>query len=59
VIHYLKERGVTFGVAQASIRIRRLLQIYGLLDQIGVERLYGTNQEAAEAHTRENEIPQA
>jgi len=50
---------VTFGVAQASIRIRRLLQIYGLLDQIGVEILYGTNQEAAEAHTRENEIPQA
>ena len=59
VIHYLKERGVTFSVAQASIRIRRLLQIYGLLDQIGVERLYDTNQEAAEAHSRENEIPQA
>ncbi len=40
---------VTFGVAQASMRIRRLLQIYGLLDQIGEERLYDTNQEAAHA----------
>ena len=59
VIHYLKERGVTFGVAQASIKIRRLLQTYGLLDQIGEERLYDTNQEAAEAHSREKDIPQA
>lgn len=59
VIGYLKERGVTFGVAQASTRIRGLLQIYGLLDQIGEERLYDTNQEAAEAHSRENDIPQA
>jgi hypothetical protein len=47
---------VTFGVAQASIRIRSLLQIYGLLDQIGEERLFDTNQEAAEAHSRENDI---
>ena len=49
VIRYLKERGVTFGVAQASMRIRRLLQIYGLLDQIGEEKLYDTNHEAAHA----------
>jgi high affinity sulfate transporter 1 len=57
VIRYLKERGVTFGVAQASMRIRRLLQIYGLLDQIGEERLYDTNLEAAEAHSRKNDLP--
>jgi SulP family sulfate permease len=58
VIHYLKERGVTFGVSRASARIRGLLQIYGLLDQIGEERLYNTNREAAEAHSRKNGISQ-
>ena len=58
VIRYLKERGVTFGVSRASVRIRGLLQIYGLLDQIGEERLYNTNREAAEAHSRKNGISQ-
>jgi sulfate permease, SulP family len=58
IIRYLKVRGVTFGVAQANMRVRRLLQIYGLLDHIGEERLYDTNYEAAKAHSGKNDMPQ-
>ncbi len=48
-----KERGVTFALSRVTPPLRSLLESYGLLAEIGADRLYATDREAAEAFRRE------
>jgi sulfate permease, SulP family len=47
VIDLLKKRGITFGVSRLAAPIRAQLATYEILDQIGEDKLYRTNEQAA------------
>jgi len=49
----LAERDVTFAVSRCSAPLQSILKDYGLLDEIGRQRLYATNRDAVAAFRRE------
>jgi MFS superfamily sulfate permease-like transporter len=53
VLAMLAERDVTFAITRASTPLQSILKDYGLLDEIGRERLYDTNRAAVAAFRRE------
>ena len=53
VLTMLAERDVTFAVSRCSTPLQSILKDYGLLDEIGRERLYDTNRDAVAAIRRE------
>ena len=55
VLRLLEERGVAFSVSRASQRLLTVLKDFGLLDQIGENRVFGTNRAAAAAFSQEKE----
>ena len=55
VLELLAERGVTFAVSRSHQKLRSLLENYDLLEQIGEDRLYATNRDAAAAFHSEDE----
>jgi high affinity sulfate transporter 1 len=50
VLDLMKDAGVTFALSRAPARLVSRLKTYGLLEQIGSNRLYATNREAAAAY---------
>ncbi len=53
VLAMLAERDVTFAVSRCSTPLQSILKDYGLLDEIGRQRLYDTNRDAVAAFRRE------
>ena len=53
VLTYLDERDVTFAICRTTGKLRTALAAYGLLEQIGEDRVYATNREAAAAFRQE------
>ena len=53
VLAMLAERDVTFAITRAYTPLQSILKDYGLLDEIGRERLYDTNRDAVAAFRRE------
>lgn len=49
-IEFLKSEGITFAIARPEPPIPELLERYRLLDKIGKEHLFPTNQDAVEAY---------
>jgi len=56
VISLLEEHEVTFAVSRAHRPLVELLRTYGLLDEIGQDRFFATNREAAAAFLAESEV---
>ena len=54
VLTMLAERDVTFAVSRCSTPLQSILKEYGLLDEIGRERLYDTNRDAVADFRRES-----
>jgi MFS superfamily sulfate permease-like transporter len=53
VLAMLAERDVTLAVSRCSAPLLSILKDYGLLDEIGTQRLYDTNRDAVAAFRRE------
>ena len=53
VLTTLADCDVTFAISRASKSLQSVLKDYGLLDEIGGQRLYDTNREAVAAFRRE------
>jgi SulP family sulfate permease len=53
VLAMLAKRDVTFAVSRCSTPLRSILKDYGLLDEIGRQRLYDTNRDAVAAFRQE------
>jgi SulP family sulfate permease len=53
VLAMLAQRDVTFAVSRCSKPLQSILKDYGLLDEIGRQRLYDTNRDAVAAFHRE------
>ena len=47
VLALLTERNITFAISRASGPLRSVLDDYGLMDEIGRDRFYETNRDAA------------
>ena len=52
-IEILQAREIVVGIARASAPVRELLELYGLVDDIGEAHLYATNREALAAFLAE------
>jgi MFS superfamily sulfate permease-like transporter len=54
VINIMKARSITFNMARVSEEVRDLLVIYELMEKIGEEHLFASNQFALEAFIQQN-----
>jgi MFS superfamily sulfate permease-like transporter len=50
ILALMRDQGVTFAISRAPARLVSRLETYGLLEQIGSNRIYATNREAAAAY---------
>lgn len=55
VITWLAEHDICFAISRANEPLQNLLKSYGLLDQIGTQRLYPTNRDAVQAFCQEQD----
>jgi sulfate permease, SulP family len=49
-VSLLQEKHKTIGIARASAAVHALLEVYGITDAIGSERLYASNRAALAAY---------
>jgi len=54
VLATLAERKVTFAISRAHAPLQSVLKDYGLLDEIGSDRIYATNRDAVADFRREH-----